>query len=265
MFNFLNFLRKKKKQNQLSKIGIEKELAICPYCNKQLEKSPSRKKACPYCNKYIFVRTRPIDRKSVLVTSEQVDVIEMEWHIVNGTIDEYREKKRECDQIRKKLRKKFGKEPSEYDIQWYIFNKQLFEHAKNNDWGLYRNTRFNMGELLRKEKNLKDALCTYLEVCYIDLNSPNNLGGLGEYWDPIRYPPFNPNKFANLAPGVLERINRIIKKEKFSKHEVYDIYFQHNRKIKAHLKLPVTVEESWDVVQKEIVFDDERKKIKKKS
>jgi len=53
--------------------------SVCPYCAAALEKKPSRKKKCPDCNNFIYVRTRPFDRKRVLVTEAQRDLIDVEW------------------------------------------------------------------------------------------------------------------------------------------------------------------------------------------
>lgn len=52
---------------------------ICPYCSFKLEKMLVRKKACPNCKNPIFVRTRPFDRKKVLVTEEQVKEIQEQY------------------------------------------------------------------------------------------------------------------------------------------------------------------------------------------
>lgn len=52
---------------------------LCPYCNFYLEKMPARKKACPNCKEFIFVRTRPYDRKKVLVTDKQVEEIQEQY------------------------------------------------------------------------------------------------------------------------------------------------------------------------------------------
>jgi DNA-directed RNA polymerase subunit RPC12/RpoP len=40
---------------------------VCPTCLEALARRPSRKTACPHCGGAIFVRTRPSDRRSVLV------------------------------------------------------------------------------------------------------------------------------------------------------------------------------------------------------
>lgn len=51
----------------------------CPYCSAALEKMPGRKKKCPSCTRDILVRTRPLDRKRVLVTDSQAEDLEEQW------------------------------------------------------------------------------------------------------------------------------------------------------------------------------------------
>ena len=58
--------------SQKEKIFVEiGEIDSCPYCNKKLEIIPKAKKKCPHCGKYILSRTRPLDRKKVLLTENQ--------------------------------------------------------------------------------------------------------------------------------------------------------------------------------------------------
>ena len=61
---------------RLKSIG---ETDKCPYCKKQQIKIPGRKKKCEFCGEFIYVRTRPSDRKKVLVTEKQVGDIERQW------------------------------------------------------------------------------------------------------------------------------------------------------------------------------------------
>lgn len=51
----------------------------CPYCDAPLEKEPKRKKVCEKCKNIYFVRTRP-DRKRVVVTEKEIEIIEQQWH-----------------------------------------------------------------------------------------------------------------------------------------------------------------------------------------
>jgi DNA-directed RNA polymerase subunit RPC12/RpoP len=62
---------------ELSDIGCLDN--VCPNCGKSLLKRPQRKAKCPHCGMPIFVRTRPLDRKPVLLTEEQTSQLENEW------------------------------------------------------------------------------------------------------------------------------------------------------------------------------------------
>ena len=238
IFDFLKAASKETSNSQV-------EGSFCPYCFQKLEKIPLKKTACPHCSRFILVRTRPKDRKRVLVTEEQAKQIEEEWSIASGTHDHYLAQKAEYEKEKESLRKQFGKEPSENDIQWRLCNKYLLEHARNNDWGLYRNTRLQMGDILKKELKLKEALITYLEVCYLDLNGPNNRGCLEDPELLKEYPPFDPSMGdAFLAPGVIEYIAKLHNKLNL-KDEVRKLFIENNNRIQQSLKLPLSVGDAW--------------------
>lgn len=48
----------------------------CPYCGFEFTPPPMRKKRCPSCGNPVYVRTRPTDRKRLLVTFEQAEAID---------------------------------------------------------------------------------------------------------------------------------------------------------------------------------------------
>ncbi len=121
---------------------------ICPHCDQRLEKKPGRKKKCPHCGDFIFVRTRPSDEQRVLVTEAEVEEIEEQWSIVNGTHDEYLAQKSRFARERVKLAQRFGREPTENDVRWSLLNQELIQHAKQENWGLFRNAKFEMAEIL---------------------------------------------------------------------------------------------------------------------
>src|SRR3989344_380016 len=220
---------------------------------RMLEQKDERKAECQNCHKFIFVRTRPKDNARVVVTKAEADKIDEEWTIVAGTHDIFVAEKEEFAKQKEILRKRFGgKEPSDNDVRWGLLNRQLIENAKNGDWGLYRNTRFQMAEILRGEMKLKDALKTYLEVCYLDLNGPNNTGGMNNPELLKEFPPFDPNRDSSLAPGVIDLIKRIVLKLNLSKDEVKQIYIEHNSRSEKSLRLPLSAEKSWQSLEKEI-------------
>jgi DNA-directed RNA polymerase subunit M/transcription elongation factor TFIIS len=147
--------------------------SVCPYCGSILERKPSRKRKCPECGQTIHVRKRPSDGATVLLTADQAQ-----------QIDEQRERRRELKEwerrrkdpefvsIERQLRKKWGREPSLSDVLWALANKRLLRHAARGDWGLYRNTKLEMAEILHRwSKRPSDALRFYLEVFFLDLSS----------------------------------------------------------------------------------------------
>lgn len=224
---------------------------ICPSCKKSLERAPGKKTKCPFCGEFMYVRTRPSDRQRVLVTKEGAEKIEEEWAIATGTHDQYIKNRQEVEDTREQLRKQFGKEPSENDVKWRILNKQLLEHASRNDWGLYRNTRLDMGELVEREGRLKDALSTYLEVCYIDINGPENLGGYDT--DAKEYPRFDPDSpVAEVIPGIVRMAKQISSKLEVNGVELKNLFMQFAGRTHSSLKLPISPEEAWKKIEEEL-------------
>jgi len=178
--------------------------------------------------------------------------------VASGAMTDYSQQVGElvCDDLIENEKEILGKgninEISEREVIWRILNKKLIEHAQHGDWGLYRNTIFEMAEILRSEMSLRDALQTYLEVCYIDLNGPNNTGGRRDPELLRMFPPFDPKQRASIAPGLIDIIKRIIKRLKIDKDHVKSDFLEHNSKIRSSLKLPLTAEDCWSTLEKEI-------------
>ncbi len=136
IFDFLSNKIQDQPQKQ-SKLKDERK-AECPYCRQSLSKVPGVKTKCPHCGEFIFVRTRPKDNARIIVTKDEAGKIDKEWSIVAGVHDNFVAGKKEFAEEKEILRKRFGgKEPSDIDIKWGLLNKQLMEHAQNED-GLHR-------------------------------------------------------------------------------------------------------------------------------
>ncbi len=222
----------------------------CPYCHAALAKIPGRKTKCPNCGEFMYVRTTPKGNVRTVVTKKEADKIDEDWSIVGGTHDQYSENKEKFAQEKEVLRKRFGgKEPSDRDVAWSLFNKQLVEHMRNGDWGLYRNTRFGMAELLSRDLRFKQSLETYFEVCYLDLNGANNIGGIEDPELLKEFPPFD-LRDAFLAPGLMDIIKRIVKRLKMSSDELRALFVEHNTRLYKSLKLPLSPEQSWSSIEK---------------
>jgi hypothetical protein len=236
--------------SSLPKIGITEPQ--CPYCRIILEKMPARKTKCPACGKYFFVRTRPEDRKKVLVTEEQVPQIERQWEIYYQQQEfEKSVNKSEYKKEKAKLSKIQGREPSAYDVLWSLANQHLIQHAKRGDWGLYRNTKFEMARILQLEDETIRALQVYLEICYLDLNGPSNTGGTTDPALLREYPPFE-LKYASLAPGIVDYVVKLSEKLGLQQEEIKKLFFETAEINYKNLKLPVKPAKAWDLLKKEL-------------
>lgn len=133
--------------------------------------------------------------------------------------------------------------------------KELKKHAQNMDWGLYRNTRFEMGEVFRKENKLKETIETYLEVLYFDLNAPNNLGGVIDAFkdeiDRLRaYPPFGPEFHDDLPPTITSRIIKYPKKINLNLSNFEEKFKVDSSILWKAYKMPLSPDQCWEKIKK---------------
>jgi ssDNA-binding Zn-finger/Zn-ribbon topoisomerase 1 len=227
--------------------------AVCPNCKIELEKKTSRKKKCPHCKKYIYSRTRPYDKKKILVTEVQIEIIEEQWAIINGQHDLFLKEKRRMEKIAEKLRNRSGKEPSQEVVEWLALNEQSVEIASTGNWGFYRNKRLEMAKHLEKRKMPQKALQMYFEVCYLDSNGPNNTGGWPDQMKRTR-PPFSQDS-AFIAPGLVRIIKKLIEKLDLDLKNAESLYIQRAKETQENLAgigLPISPELAWEELKDEI-------------
>jgi predicted RNA-binding Zn-ribbon protein involved in translation (DUF1610 family) len=225
--------------------------AACPSCGGVLKKVPGAKTKCPHCGEFMFVRTDPTSNTRVVVTAEQAEAIEDEWAKVNGTWEDRQAEKDRFARIKAELSKQFGTTASDADVNWRILNEDSIAHASMQDWGLYRNTIFQMGEHLRKEGKLKAAIEKYLLVCYIDTCGPNNVGtpiGQKNEWG---QKPFSKSE-AFLAPGVTGEIAKAATKSGMVLTDIKAAFMEMAAKYKNAVPFTITPETSWREIEKEL-------------
>ena len=224
---------------------------ICPYCRVALDKMPGRKKKCANCGNYMYIRTRPSDRKRVVVTEQDAAKIDEQWMIEDGTYEAYLADKQKFEARKAELASRFGHQPSDDDVHWSLYNEQLIECAKSGDWGFYRNIRFNMAELLRREKKDRASLETYLEVSYLDANGPRNMGGIFDPGLVREFPPFDP-AMAFQAPGIAARIRSLSQSLSLGESDLRAVFLQIGERTHQNMKLPVSPEKAWKDLEVEL-------------
>ena len=269
---FLNKTFDSKKENKhkdgsknLKEIG---ETNKCPYCMKALDKIPTRKSKCPHCGEYMYSRTRPSDRKKVLVTEKQKEEIEEQWTKYYEIQEESNLMENpEFVSAKKELSKQFGKEPSVNDVKWRVFNQKIIEYASTKEWGLYRNNKLEMAFLLQKENKLNQSLSTLFEVVYLDINGCNNVGIFDgkapsqKEMEEYGIKEFNP-KMAFMAPGVIGPIQELISELELSDKQAKELFISTNKRMKPVKTMPISEEKAWDKLQEEIAIIKTNKKRK---
>jgi len=236
---------------QYIKIG---KISECPYCNKKLNKIPKRKSKCIFCNKYIFVRTRPLDKKKVLIKEVELNIIDREWFKYNQE-KEYNQLLNDPEFLlsKKELVREFKKEPSLNDIKWRLYSKKDLEYISNRNWGLYTNNKLNKARILHTENKFDQALRLYLEVCYLDINGPNNLnvkfGEDTEIMKQLNVKDFNLNN-SLLAIGVIGSLKEVIEKLNISTEKVGNLFL--SLRDVVPIELPLSLKKSWNVLLKEL-------------
>ena len=226
--------------------------AVCPSCGFGLNKVPGAKTKCPHCAAFMYVRTDPETNSRVVVTAERAEEIEDEWSKINGTWEYRQEEKRRYEATKEQLTKNFkGVVPSDNDIKWSLLNEDSIKHASVQDWGLYRNTIFQMGEILRKEEKHSMAIEKYLLVCYMDSCGPNNVGvPLGQKLE-FGQKAFS-KEFAFLAPGVLERVQKSAKAADKDLDGLKIVILDIGVRYKGAIPFTMSPEESWEEIIQEL-------------
>lgn len=99
----------------------------------------------------------------------------------------------------------FDFEPSFNDVVWRILNERVLKYASKGDYGLVRNTYFNMYELRYEEKNYTDALQFLIFTLNYDLSGCGNNYIIDPY-DLLLIPPFIAKQINKLSKYYDKRI-----------------------------------------------------------
>lgn len=232
----------------------DKREAKCPYCQGILKKIPGSKTKCAHCKKEMFVKTNPKNIRMV-VTKEELEQIEEEWAIVSGRHDIYLEEKKRFKDEEQKLTERFGSKPSENDVKWSLHNQEIIENFQKMNFLSQRVTRYQMGDILRKEKKLKLAIEAYFEVLYLDLNGARNLEGHIADPELFKYiPAFDPQK-KFIAENLINYIKKIKEKLGINKEETKELFLkavEPYKSFKPPFKFPLSPEDCWKTILNEI-------------
>lgn len=229
--------------NPKTLISIGQDQPICPYCNFPLDRMPGAKKKCPICSNYIYVRTRPSDRKKILIREDQIEEIQKLWaeKLIADQIEQAKDQ--DYFRVEAELRRKWNAQPSTKDIFWFSGMQKAIKQAELLDWSAYRSEKLKTAETLGALRDNFRAFLLYLEICYLDLNGPTNRGTFG-FKLSAEFPIWD-LQFAWLAPAVVSRLRVLSKELGYSLSEVETEFIRIATSYHQNTGLPVSPVSAW--------------------
>ncbi len=223
----------------------------CPNCGVSLTKMPARKTKCRHCGLFMYVRTRPQDRVQVLLTEQDAQALEAQWH-------QYEDDKPQISprpehvlaRVRNALHEQFGRPPSELDVLWRVFNEELLSFISSESWALYTHVLFEMAELQLIQRRETAALDLYIQAIHLALNGPRNIDR-----EHVRagYPRFS-------APGLVpdRYLQQLLKSQRvlgLSPKQLEVMYLETATRASTELMLPLAAESTWNSLGERIAHD----------
>ncbi len=175
----------------------------CPYCRAPVTSIPKYKAICDRCGKTYYARARPGESHPALVTARQV-----------AALDENRATQPRWMRLptpaeaQEENRYNWFWAHSSGEGQWRKLNRMVAQYALDGNWLLFRNARFEMAEIRRKQARLREALEIYLEVWYFDLNGPRDAWGVSGTRRIYESAAFSPAQGLS-TPVVARWVNRL--------------------------------------------------------
>jgi hypothetical protein len=220
---------------------------VCPYCRAPVAKVPKYKAICDRCGKTYYVRVRPGERHPALVTARQVVAIDEN----RATQPRYLRLPTAAETQEEKRYNWFWAHSSG-EGQWRKLHRTVTQHAHDGNWLLFRNARFEMAEIRRKQARLREALDLYLEVWYFDLNGPRDAWGASGRRRIYESAPFSPAQ-GMTTPVVARWVNRLCVRLELDRRQIEQRFGDVAVRASRSYELPLPPADAWRALAPEIV------------
>lgn len=193
------------------------------------------------------MRTRPGDSWPSLLTARQVAAVEE-----NRATQPRLAARQEAHEEVRASRFNWFWTYSTAEGQWRTLKRGATLYARDGNWLLFRNARYGMAELRRKQARLREALDLYLEVWYLDLNGPHDCWGVFGARRVYETAPFSPDQGLT-TPAVARWVNRVCVRLDIDKMQIERLFVDIALRAWRQLNLPLTPHDAWRIVAEEIV------------
>ena len=137
---------------------------------------------------------------------------------------------------------------SDTDSDWHRLNQKRSDHAAARKWARYRNDILRMAQLRGRQGRLEDALVTYLELCYIDVNGAQNPAAA---WG-MPSDDFDPERSFGLGPLIVQRVQGLARELGYDETRMKVEFLATASALHRSLSLPVTPEDAWSALRAEL-------------
>ena len=143
-----------------------------------------------------------------------------------------------------------------HSIRRALYQRQESESIKEGNFALFRSARLSMALLLEEEVDkdeelLRKTLATHLELCYLDLNGPQN--STERERELNKKSPFDPSQGV-LAPRIVNITNVYIERLDLTRAETKSLFLKHNGRHLSGFNLPLSVDDVWNELAPNLIF-----------
>jgi len=143
-----------------------------------------------------------------------------------------------------------------HSIRRALYQRQESESIKEGNFALFRSARLSMALLLEEEVDkdeelLRKTLATHLELCYLDLNGPQNSTERARELN--KKSPFDPSQGV-LAPRIVNITNVYIERLDLTRAETKSLFLKHNGRHLSGFNLPLSVDDIWNELAPNLIF-----------
>jgi hypothetical protein len=232
---------------------------VCPSCRAQITGTPRNGDLCPRCGSRYYLRKKPNSPTLFLLSAAQAAAFDQNaphpaapaapaQGVQNGRARTPRP--RNALGIDKR-RFNWVWVHGTAEGQWRQLKRSLTLHARDGNWLLYRNARFEMAEVRRKQDRLREALELYLEVWYLDLNGPRDCWGVSGVRRIYEDAPFQPADGLT-TPVVARWVNRIAERLYVDVLQLEREFGQIATRLYQSMHLPVTPRDAWLIARRDV-------------
>jgi hypothetical protein len=173
--------------------------------------------------------------------------------------------KERFERIRAAQMEKYGSERPEqlhsvlHTFRRALYQRQESESIKEGNFARFRSARLSIALLLEEEVEtdeelLRKTLATHLELCYIDLNGPQE--STARERELTNEVPFDLSQGV-LAPSIVNITNGYIERLDMTRAETKSLFLKHGGRHLIGINMPLTADDGCNKLESNLIFKHE--------